>query len=187
MINTNSLKKSWLAGLVRPAYISMSNGIIRSLSPTPRNCKIKAYLLRLRGATIGSNSVIDQDVRISNPNNLSLGDDVVISYGVLLTTSGGITIGNRVMIGYDAKLLSGNHKIPDDINEPIRFSGRDKQPITIADDVWIAANVIVTAGTTIERGAVLAAGAVVTKTVSEGAIMAGVPAKLVRTRTHNDE
>lgn len=181
------IKKSWLARIIRPFYIFVSDGLIKFLSPTPYNSRLKAWLLRLRGAKIGSNPVIDQAVRIRSPENFQLGDDVLISHGVLITTGGGVTIGHRVLIGYDAKLLSTNHIIPEDINVPIRFSRNNKLPITIADDVWIAANVIITAGVTIGRGAVIAAGAVVTKNVPEGAIMAGVPARLVRTRIVSHE
>lgn len=187
MNETNLTKNNWLSRIIRSLYILVSDGLIETLSPTPFNCRLKAWSLRLRGTKIGNNSIIDKKVRIKTPNKLILGDDVVISYGVLMTAAGEITLGDRVMIGYDAKLLSSNHIIPECIDDPIRASGRDNRPISIENDVWISANVVITAGVAIGRGAVIAAGAVVTKDVPEGAIMAGVPAKLIRTRTQNNE
>lgn len=176
------VKKFKIIQFIRPLYIFLSDGLISFLTPTPMNCKIKTFLLRIRGAQIGDNAVIDRRVCIAGPENLVLGDDVVISQGVLMTTGGGIAIGNRVMLGYDSKLLSTNHIIPDSIDDPIRFSGHERLPITINDDAWIAANATITAGVRVGRGAVIAAGSVVTKNIPEGAIVGGVPAKLIRMR-----
>ena len=56
------------------------------------------------------------------------------------------------------------------------------QPTIIQNDVWIAANAVVKQGVTIGTGAVVGAGAVVTKDVPPYAIVAGVPAKVLRYR-----
>ena len=53
-------------------------------------------------------------------------------------------------------------------------------PITIGDDVWIAANVVVLPGVTIGRGAVIGAGSVVTKDVPAGVLAAGNPCRVIR-------
>ena len=56
------------------------------------------------------------------------------------------------------------------------------QTVAIGNDVWMGHNVNVLGGVTIGDGAIIAAGAVVTKPVPPYAIVAGVPAKLVRYR-----
>jgi acetyltransferase-like isoleucine patch superfamily enzyme len=55
-------------------------------------------------------------------------------------------------------------------------------PIQIGNDVWIGARAIIIDGVTIGDGAIIAAGAVVTKDVPPYAIVAGVPARLIRYR-----
>lgn len=54
--------------------------------------------------------------------------------------------------------------------------------VTIGHDVWVGARAMILSGVTIGSGAVIAAGAVVTRDVPAYAIVAGVPAKVVRYR-----
>jgi acetyltransferase-like isoleucine patch superfamily enzyme len=60
---------------------------------------------------------------------------------------------------------------------------RAPAPATVIDhDVWIGANVVVMSGVHVGVGAIIGAGAVVTRDVAPYAVMAGVPARLVRFR-----
>jgi serine acetyltransferase len=61
------------------------------------------------------------------------------------------------------------------------------QAVTIGHDVWIGARVLVLGGVNIGIGAVVAAGAVVTKDVPPYAIVAGVPARIIRYRFNEDQ
>ncbi|MCS0502412.1 chloramphenicol acetyltransferase [Ancylobacter sp. GSK1Z-4-2] len=67
-------------------------------------------------------------------------------------------------------------------DEPGFFERRRAQPVTIGHDVWIGHGAIVLPGRSVGDGAVIAAGAVVTKDVAPYAVVAGVPARVVRQR-----
>ena len=54
-------------------------------------------------------------------------------------------------------------------------------PIKIGDNCWFGANVSVMPGVTIGAGCVIAAGTVVTKDMPENSLIAGVPAKVIKT------
>jgi acetyltransferase-like isoleucine patch superfamily enzyme len=56
------------------------------------------------------------------------------------------------------------------------------QTVIIEDDCWIAANSIILAGVTIGKGSVVAAGSVVTENVAPYSVVAGVPAKFIKSR-----
>ena len=59
--------------------------------------------------------------------------------------------------------------------------------VTISDYAWLSSRTTILPGVTIGEGAVVAAGAVVTKDVADHAIVAGVPARVIGTRTANLE
>lgn len=55
-------------------------------------------------------------------------------------------------------------------------------PVIIEDDVMIGANCVILEGVKVGKGAVVAAGSVVTKDVPENCVVAGIPAKVVKTK-----
>lgn len=144
---------------------------------------LKRGLLRWRGTRIGARTKLWRDVWIDDHRRLVLGEDVTIGKSVMLLCGGGVTVGDRVMIGHGAKIISAGHRIPELREVSMRWSGPDAAPIEIADDAWIGASSIILAGANIGRGAVVAAGAVVSRPVPDYAVVAGVPARIVRERT----
>jgi acetyltransferase-like isoleucine patch superfamily enzyme len=67
-------------------------------------------------------------------------------------------------------------------NQPMALTGEKRGPITLVEDVWIAANVTITANTTIARGCVIGANSVVTKDTEPMGVYVGVPARRLRDR-----
>lgn len=142
---------------------------------------IKSLILRMAGAKVGKRVTIYSGVWVFPGRNLILGDDVDLALDVLITTNGGVEIGDRSMIGYRTQILSQNHIIPEN-RERIFGAGHKREKVVIGNDVWIGANAIVLPGVEIGEGAIVAAGSVVTKDVPPYAIVAGVPAKLIKER-----
>ena len=64
----------------------------------------------------------------------------------------------------------------------VNFNKRIITKTKVGNDVWLGANAIILPGLTIGDGAVIAAGAVVTKDVPPYSIMAGIPAKVIKSR-----
>jgi acetyltransferase-like isoleucine patch superfamily enzyme len=100
---------------------------------------------------------------------------------VVIYGHGGVEIGESTLVSMHCTIISSNHAIPA-VGTLIRDVADELLPTKIGCDVWIGANAVILGGVKIGDGAVVAAGAVVTKDVEAGAIVAGVPARLVRKR-----
>ena len=98
------------------------------------------------------------------------------------------TIGKYVSIGSGVVLGTGAHIIDYVSTSPCLQDKDDEKmqeinaPVVIKNDVWIGTRVVVKNGVTIGNGAIVGAGAVVTKDVPDYAVVAGVPAKVIRYR-----
>ena len=90
---------------------------------------------------------------------------------------GAISIGDDCLIGPNVQLLAVSHAI-----EPKQRLQKENfaAPITIGNNVWIGAGVIVLAGVTIGENAVVGAGSVVTKDVAANTVVAGNPAVRIK-------
>jgi acetyltransferase-like isoleucine patch superfamily enzyme len=78
------------------------------------------------------------------------------------------------------QIIAVNHVFSDP-DRPFVEQGITAEGIVIEDDVWLGAGAVVTDGVRVGKGAVVAAGAVVTKDVPPHTVVAGVPAKQIRT------
>jgi acetyltransferase-like isoleucine patch superfamily enzyme len=95
--------------------------------------------------------------------------------------SGKITIGNNVMLAPRVSIYAENH-VFDNPNITIKAQGVSKMDVVIEDDCWIAANAVILAGVTIGKGSVVAAGSVVNEDVPAFSVVAGVPARVIKSR-----
>jgi acetyltransferase-like isoleucine patch superfamily enzyme len=100
---------------------------------------------------------------------------------VVIYGHGGVEISEQTLISMHCTILSSNHAVPA-IGQLIRNTADELLPTKIGRDVWLGANAVILGGVTIGDGAVVAAGSVVTKDVEPGAVVAGVPARLIRKR-----
>ncbi|MBE3099927.1 MAG: acyltransferase [Planctomycetes bacterium] len=134
-----------------------------AVSPYPR---VRRLMLKRSGIKIGRQVEINQgDLVLGRgryPPALLLGDRVALGpYIVFITSS------------YPNDSLLGVHP---DVQPMINRY----RPITVEDDAWVGAGVIILPNVTIGRCAIVGAGAVVTKDVPPFAVVAGVPAKVLR-------
>lgn len=119
--------------------------------------------------------------RLDEPGvGLRVGDGTYIGPRAVLGAGGGIRIGRKVLFGAGVQLLAENHAV--ETGEPIADQGVTRRGIVVEDGAWIGNSVIVLDGVTVGAGAVIGAGAVVTRDVPAGAIAAGNPARVLRSR-----
>ncbi len=139
--------------------------------------------------TIGNRSGIgaySQVVIATTPGHpgkhITIGNRVGIGEYAYLGGAGGLTIGNDCIIGQYFSCHPENHNFTN-TQTPIRLQGTTRKGITIGANCWVGAKVTVLDGVHIGQGCVIAAGAVVTQSMPPNAVVAGVPAKIIRYRT----
>ncbi len=108
--------------------------------------------------------------------NVAIGANSFISAG-----AGGVVIGDYCMFGSGVS-INGNSYRYDDLEVPMCLQEKTSEGIRIGRDVWLGANVTIVDGVEIGAGAIVAAGAVVTRDVPPLGIVAGVPARLIKSR-----
>lgn len=111
---------------------------------------------------------------------IELGGGTFLNRGVMVSATDRITIGEHCMFANGCLITDANHRF-DDLDLPIPWQGfTSKGPVTIGDNVWAGANVVITSGVTIGRRTVIGANSVVTTDLPDFAICAGAPAKVLR-------
>ncbi len=143
--------------------------------PKPLTSQLRSTYWRLFMKSLGENSKISHRVKISSAPQIAIGKNTHITNNVILDGRGGLTIGDDVLIGYESIIMTTTHNYKDPFT-PIRLQGSERKQVSIGNDVWLGARVIVLPGVVIGDGAVIGGGAVVTKDVPALAIMAGIPA-----------
>lgn len=107
--------------------------------------------------------------------NITVGKNVFINSGCCFQDQGGVELGDGTLVGHQVVFATLNHDL-----DPDRRAGMYPAPIKTGRNVWIGSHATLLAGVTVGDNAVIAAGAVVTKDVPADTVVAGVPAKAVK-------
>lgn len=140
--------------------LNIRKKILKPLARFMPHSKLRIFLFRLCGYSIGTDVFIGEDLIISDnlpDKNVIVEDRVSIAPRVTIVTS---SDPNLSKIRPYVKVINGC--------------------VRIKHDAWIGAGVIILPNITIGEGAVVGAGAVVTKDVSPYTVVVGVPAKVIK-------
>ncbi|MFC0183638.1 WcaF family extracellular polysaccharide biosynthesis acetyltransferase [Pseudarcicella hirudinis] len=150
---------------------------INSYLPIP--IAVKAFILRLFGAKIGSGFVIKPKVNIKFPWLLEVGNNVWIGELVWIDNFAKVTIADNACVSQGAMLLTGNHDYKKSTFDLMIGE------IYLEEGAWIGAKAVVCPGIRCKSHSVLTVSSVATKDLTAYSIYQGNPAVLVKTRTIN--
>jgi acetyltransferase-like isoleucine patch superfamily enzyme len=182
---------------------------VLTLNSTPQRFKglLVTLSLRLSGARVGRRMRIEGSIPITRNlgtmelgddikfriegsartalrtgalGTLQIGDDTYINEGTCIVATKRVTIGSHCLIGDNVQIHDS------DYHQLEQFAAVRILPITIGKNVWIGRNVIILPGVTIGEHSVIGAGSVVTRSVPERMVYAGIPAKKIREITADD-
>ena len=134
---------------------------------------------------LGVNCSLDRGVTLlcSGPetgDKIRIGGDSYINRGTMLDAHRKIWIGERVMVGPGCYITDSDHGMK--AGQSVKEQPMVKGEVVIEDEAWVGANVTILKNVRIGRGAIVAAGAVVTKDVGMNEMVAGMPAKVFKSR-----
>jgi len=154
-------------------------------------------------ASCGEGCVFEEGVLVFHPENVHVGRDVYVGHQTILKgyhagvmrigdgawigqqcffhAAGDLTIGENVGVGPGVRILTSTHREAGR-ETPILHAPLDFAPVVVEADADLGVGAILLPGVTVGRGAQVGAGAVVTKDVPAYAVVAGNPARVLRSR-----
>ena len=142
--------------------------------------RIRYEVCRRMFASCGKNVNVERGALINNGRDITIGDNSGIGLDAFI--SGPLVVGSNVIMGPGCTFLSINRDVSRTDIPMIEQGFLPPQPAVIEDDVWIGANVTVLPGRRIGTGSIVAAGSVVSSDVPPGAVVAGNPCRVIKTR-----
>ncbi len=130
---------------------------------------------------------VDETFRLFPPfytdcgKNITIGKNVFINSGCHFQDQGGVTIEDGCLIGAQVEFATINHG-----QDPAHRTDNHFAPIHLGKRVWIGSHATILPGVTIGDNSIVAAGAVVTKEVPPNVIVAGVPARIIKSIESDD-
>lgn len=180
----------WARRLAGRATCDLGKGAV--LLPAARILNASGFSERIY---IGTRSLIEGELFVfAHGGRISIGESCFVGPGTRVWSAGSIDIGNRVLISHNVNIFDSlTHPLSPRMRhaqfEAIASTGHPKsielaeEPVNIADDAWIGAGATILKGVSIGARAIVGACAVVTHDVPAATIVAGNPAKSVRTLT----
>lgn len=163
--------RTWVKWFVNPLYHKKGKGVTIC-----RRTRID--VLPFQPFTMGNFSTIEDFTTINNGvGAVLIGNNTRV--GMSNVIIGPVTIGNNVILAQNIVISALNHNYKN-VEIPIYLQGETVAAITIEDDCWIGANVVITAGITIGKHSVIGGGSVVTKNIPPFCVAVGNPARIIK-------
>lgn len=147
--------------------------------------RLAKRLCNAKFAQFGEGSSVRPGVYAVACKKISIGNLVTLRPGTMLhadprTGGAGITIEDKVLIGSSVHIYVDTHAF-DNPDIPIYDQGfYDSKPVVLKEGCWIGANTVILPGVTVGKNAVVGAGSIVTKSVPDYVVVAGNPAKILK-------
>jgi acetyltransferase-like isoleucine patch superfamily enzyme len=112
---------------------------------------------------------------------VEIGDKTVIGQECTISAYQHVRIGRQCVIADRAMFIDFDHGVVE-VERPIRLQGIYKRDVVVGSNVWIGYGACVLRGVSVGDNAIVGTNSVVTKDVPANAVVAGIPARIIRMR-----
>ena len=139
---------------------------------------IKEQLLKETFGQVAGRIYIEPNVRFDYGYNISVGKNFYANYDCIFLDVCPITFGDNCMLAPNVRLFTASHPLhPVKRNSGLEYGA----PITVGDNVWIGGGAVILPGVRLGDNVVVGAGSVVTKSFPDNVVIAGNPARIIKT------
>ena len=125
----------------------------------------------------GEKLYVETPVTLDYGCHISVGERFFANFNWTVLDTCPVTIGDNAMLGPNVQFYTALHPL----NAQERIAGLEYgAPITIGDNVWIGGGAVILAGVTLGNNVVVGAGSVVTKSFGDNVVIAGNPARIIK-------
>ncbi len=141
---------------------------------------------------LGPNAFVQGPVYFHYGKHTKIGAKLFANFNFTVQDDAPVTIGDRVAFGPNCSIVTPVHPmLPDERALMLNEKGEQvrmcyAKPVTIGNDCWFGANVVVCPGVTVGDNCVIGAGSVVVRDIPANSFAAGNPCKVIRTLTEAD-
>ena len=144
--------------------------------------ELRAFMSRLTGKPVDETFKMFPPFYTDFWKNITVGKNVFINACFHFQDQCCITLGDNCLVGHNVVFATLNHGF-----DPEERQSLLPAPIVVGRNVWNGSNSTILKGVTIVDNSIIAAGSVVTKDVPANAIVAGVPARFIRSISPEEE
>lgn len=152
----------------------------------------RAALLKDMLGSLGEGGFIQGPLFLHYGRHTFIGKRFFGNFNLTIQDDARVTIGNDCNFGPNVTIVTPVHPlVASERRAMLDEAGNVKhlcyaKPVSIGDDCWLGANVVVCPGVTIGSGCVIGAGSVVTRDIPDNSFAAGVPCRVIREITEAD-
>lgn len=178
----------WAKMLSGERYDALNPFLIKKLEATremiwlfnslrPSDVEERKKILKELLGTCHDDIHVNQPFRCDYGCNIHIGTHFFANFNLTILDEAEVRIGDSVFIGPNVSIYTACH--------PLDAVERDKgvewaEPVTIGNSVWIGGNVVILPGVTVGNNVVIGAGSVVTHDIPDNVVVAGNPAKIIK-------
>ena len=140
--------------------------------------ELRSQLLKETFGRTGKKIYMEPVINFDYGYNIFVGENFYANFNCTFLDVSTIEIGDNCMFAPNVQLYTATHPLhPVKRNSGLEYA----KPIKIGDNVWLGGGVIVTPGVTLGNNVVVGAGSVVTKSFPDNVVIAGNPARIIKT------